>query len=259
MDKTSLGNRIKGYEKASEVHLLRRTPVLIRVDGRAFHTLTRGMERPFDDKLIDCMATTTQKLVENVDGCNFGYTQSDEITLLLTDYATLETQPWFDYRKSKIESMTAAMATAYFGRVFVENFPERFDNSVPLFDSRAFNVPREEVVNAFIWRQKDWTRNSIQMVGRSHFSQKQLHGKSCNDIQEMLFQEHGINWNDIETYKKRGMCVYRELIPVTKDEEPKLENFGLDIVYKLEYKIDLDIPIFTQNRNFIQKFVDVDI
>ncbi|MFW6122346.1 MAG: tRNA(His) guanylyltransferase Thg1 family protein, partial [Petrotogales bacterium] len=181
MDKTSLGDRMKtNYESVSQTKLLRRTPVIIRLDGKAFHTFTKGMKRPFDENLIQCMTTTTRNLVENIEGCEFGYTQSDEISLLLTDYKKFETQAWFDYKVQKIVSVAASMCTAYFNRIFFKNYGF---GKPAFFDARVFSIPKEEVVNYFIWRQQDATRNSIQMVGQSVFSHKELHGKSCDEIQ----------------------------------------------------------------------------
>lgn len=289
MKSDSLGNRMKGYEEVSSVKLTKRTPVIIRIDGRAFHTLTRGMKRPFDDSLIHCMTETTRLLVKNIEGCEFGYTQSDEISLLLTDYKRINTQSWFDNKVQKICSIAASMATAFFNKEFVEFFPAK---GLAFFDARAYNVPKEEVVNYFLWRQQDCTRNSIQMVGRAHFSQKELHQKSCDEIQEMLFSQKGINWNDIETYKKRGTSVYKVekyiifksslnpgdpcpkcKTPITSSNMaspirqfvdcPKCWKVnGENVIYtapkRTEYFIDRDIPIFTQDRNFIQKWVDVE-
>lgn len=249
MDKTSLGDRMKEYESIPALQLMRRTPVIIRLDGKAFHSFTRGMNKPFDDELIMCMYLTTQFLVQNIEGCDFGYTQSDEISLLLTDYKRIETQPWFDYKVQKMVSVAASMCTMAFNENFHGHFARTgrkdFLDRTAYFDARAFNIPRDEVVNYFIWRQKDWTRNSVQMLGRAHFSQKQLHGKSCDEIQELLFQEKGINWNDSKTYHKRGTCIHKI----------KVLNDGVE---RTGYKIDLEIPIFTQDREYIQKWVDVD-
>jgi tRNA(His) 5'-end guanylyltransferase len=217
---------------------MKRTPVIIRIDGKAFHTFTRGMDKPFDEKLMKCMQETTHELVKKIDGCYFGYTQSDEISLLLTDYRTLDTQAWFDYNIQKISSVTSSITTAYFNRNFVRIF-EKKDYDVAMFDARVSNYPKEEIVNYFIWRQQDATRNSIQMLGRAHFSQKEMHKKSCPMIQDMLFKEKGINWNDIETPKKRGTAVYYDF-----------DNS--------EYVIDCGIPIFTQDRDYITKYVNIE-
>ena len=268
MDKTSLGDRMKDYEKIPAIKLMRRTPVIIRLDGKAFHSFTRGMNRPFDDELILCMALATQYLVKNIEGCEFGYTQSDEISLLLTDYKKLETQPWFDYKVQKMVSVASSMCTLAFNENFQDQFAKKgrqeFLDRRAFFDARAFNIPRDEVVNMFIWRQQDWTRNSVQMVGRAKFSQKQLHGCSCDDIQELLWSVCGINWNDTETHKKRGICVYKRGV-VTEMKQKSIDvigdkaiSIGYDGVIRTEYFIDNDIPIFTQDRDFIQKWVDVD-
>jgi tRNA(His) 5'-end guanylyltransferase len=271
MKADSLGDRMKGYENISRNHLVRRVPVVIRLDGKAFHTLTRGMDRPFDDRLIKTMQETTQALVKNIEGCSFGYTQSDEISLLLTDYKNIETQAWFDYNVQKMTSVAASMCTAYFNGFFVKNFLDAGNGKVAFFDARAFNVPKDEVVNCFIWRQQDCTRNSIQMVGRAHFSHKELDHKSCDDIQEMLFSQKGINWNDTETFKKRGTCVYKRSVCIKdgltynlddkegypKSKEDRLQILGNPTI-RTEYVIDKESPIFTQDRNYIQKWVDVD-
>ena len=114
-----------------------------------------------------------------------------------------------------------------------------------MFDSRVFALPKEEVVNYFIWRQQDATRNSIQMVGQTNFSHKQLHKKSCDDIQEMLFQEKGINWDDIPTSQKRGVCVIKEQYKLNNEQN----------TFRTRWVVDPDIPIFTQDRNYIEKYL----
>lgn len=264
MTNDSLGDRMKGYESIPALQLMRRTPVIIRLDGKAFHTFTRGMNRPFDDRLIQTMQETTQALVKNIEGCNFGYTQSDEISLLLTDYKNLETQAWFDYKVQKMVSVAASMATAYFNGFLVKNFLDSGNGKVAFFDARAFNIPRDEVVNCFVWRQQDSTRNSIQMVARANFSHKELENKSCDEIQEMLWSQKQINWNDTPTHKKRGTCVYKKSVlhcaGYLNDKNYKGYDPTVPVsdVYRTEYFIDTEIPIFTQDRGFIQKWVDVD-
>lgn len=269
--------RMKNYEQISSHKLLPKVPVIIRLDGKAFHTLTRGMKRPFDDQFIECMHYTTQSLVRYIEGCEFAYTQSDEISLLLTDYSTILTQPWFDYKITKLVSVTSSMATAFFNKNFSIFFP---DKQPAFFDSRAFNLPKHEVVNYFYHRQLDATRNSIQAVGQANFSVKQLHGKSCDQIQEMLWQEKNINWNDIETHKKRGTCVYR-YVETRKSqfneydiclncktgklkrnpnniEKLKCDLCGVELplaISSVMYYIDKDIPIFSKNREYVEKFV----
>jgi len=250
MDKSTLGDRMKRYENAQQHFLTIRTPVIIRIDGKAFHTLTKELIKPFDDSFIMCMEYTMQKLVEDVEGCSFGYCQSDEISLLLTDYTKLETQPWFDNKLQKIVSVAASIATANFNNSYRNSFGfglMREINKLAYFDARAFNIPKEDVVNYFLWRQQDAIRNSIQGLGQANFSHKQLHGKSCDQIQEMLMTEKKINWDKIETHKKRGSCCYKAY----KDET------GLKL-NRIECVIDRKIPIFSKDRNYIQELVDVD-
>lgn len=264
-----LGTRIKNnYENIPKIKLMRRCPVIIRIDGRAFHTFAKGFNRPFDDILIKSMQQTMQYLCENIQGCVLGYTQSDEITLVLQDYKKLTSDAWFDYEVEKICSISASMTTLEFNRRFSENFEdwfksvntfeagrdtEKFEinnnlviayekalNKGAMFDSRCFNVPFEEVTNVLYWRQLDATRNSIQMVGQYYFSDKKLHNKSCNMIQEMLWSEKNVNWNDFPTYKKRGSCCIKII------DESKTPN-------RTKWVIDTDIPIFVRDgREYVE-------
>ena len=224
MNNSDLGKRMKEfYEQVPKTRLVRRMPVMIRIDGKAFHTFTRGFQKPFDDILIKSMQETMKYLCENIQGCVFGYTQSDEITLVLVDYKKLTSSAWFDYRVDKLCSISASMATMAFNKAFSFNMFKvaGLDNTLletyrkasekgAMFDSRCFNVPKEEVTNFVYWRQLDATRNSIQMVGQANFSHKQLQGKSCNMIQDMLFTEKGINWNDLPVVKKRGSACIKD-------------------------------------------------
>lgn len=228
----NLGQRMKeNYENVSKTRLVRRMPVAIRIDGKAFHTFTRGFKKPFDWILIESMQETAKYLCENIQGCVFGYTQSDEITLILVDYDKLETCAWFDYEVQKLCSIAASIATMKFNKVFDEKtndywFPQHYNiaevkireywsalrksaEKGAMFDARCFNIPKEEVTNLIYWRQLDATRNSIQMVGQANFSHKQLHGLSCNDIQNKLLTEKNINWNDFPIVAKRGTAVLK--------------------------------------------------
>jgi len=194
MSKDDLGDRMKGYENIERRYLTKRMPTLIRLDGKAFHSFTKGFKKPFDMVLMKTMWDTAKYLCENVMGCKIAYIQSDEITLLLTDYDTLTTQAWFDKNVQKIVSVSASMATMAFNNAFRVNSNEISDTNetfnkyakrfnTAMFDSRVYNIPKEEVCNAFIWRQQDATRNAIQMVGQANFSHKQLQNKTCNQIQ----------------------------------------------------------------------------
>lgn len=260
-----LGKRMKTfYEEIPKTKLMRRTPVMTRIDGKAFHTLTRGFNKPFDEVLMKAMQETMKYLCENIQGCVFGYTQSDEITLVLVDYQTLTTSAWFDYEVQKICSIAASMATMIFNREFskavdefakevgklqkerkFEDFYENGDRlraydkaleNGAMFDARCFNVPKEEVTNFVYWRQLDATRNSIQMVGQANFSHKELQGKSCNQIQDMLHEQKDINWNDFPTSQKRGSaCIKQDGEWIIDLEMPILKGEDREYVDKLIY------------------------
>ena len=283
MDKTTLGDRMKNnYENITRYYLTRRMPVIIRVDGRSFHTFTKGFKKPFDDVLVKTMQDTMKYLCENVQGCVLGYTQSDEISLVLTDYAELTTDAWFGNNLQKMCSVSASMATLAFNKFFSEQvqdfmyaccddfgddvLPEKQNDyelahnvyfkkfNAAMFDSRVFTIPKEEVCNYLIWRQQDATRNSIQSVGQANFSQKELHGKSCNNIQDMLMLQKSINWNDYSTTLKRGSCCIKIDDGITKYDE--VGNI-CDYIPSSKWVIDNEIPIFSQDRNYIEKLINV--
>lgn len=257
-----LGKRMKEYyESIPKTKLMRRTPVAIRIDGKAFHTFTKGFKRPFDELLIRSMQKTMKYLCENIQGCVIGYTQSDEITLILVDYKKLNSSAWFDYEVQKMCSVAASMATLAFNRAFNyevaaqtkhlyteylgggdATYIEALEKAMKagaMFDARVFNVPKEEVTNLIYWRQLDATRNSIQMVGQANFSHKELQNKSCNVIQDMLMVERGINWNDFPTHQKRGSCC--------------IKDTGSEIS---RWVIDTEIPIFkNEGREYIEKLI----
>lgn len=254
MKKDNLGDRMKEfYENRAKTKLIRCIPVIIRIDGKAFHTFTKGFEKPFDLVMVKAMQDTMKYLCENIQGCVLGYTQSDEITLVLVDYNKLDTDAWFDYDVQKLCSVSASMATLAFNRSlfnhfneFIFNLNEYKDDLISaykkaiktgaMFDARCFNVPKEEVTNCILWRQQDATRNSIQAVGQANFSHKELQGLSTNQIQELLFSKKEINWNNFPTHLKRGSCCIKK------------EN---------GWYIDEEIPIFTgEGREYIEKLIN---
>lgn len=266
-----LGKRMKDfYESIPKTRLMRRTPVAIRVDGKAFHTFTRGFQKPFDETLIQAMQETMKYLCENIQGCVLGYTQSDEITLILVDYKHLNSDAWFDYEVQKMCSIASSMATLAFNRAFERLYLEELSywgpeaKDIPdfilahdmarkrgaMFDARCFNIPREEVTNLIYWRQLDATRNSIQMVGQANFSHKELQNKSCNMIQDMLFQKKGINWNDYPTYMKRGSCCIKEWY---QSPEVDIKDGACP---RSRWVIDTEIPVFRgEDRVYIDKLI----
>ena len=256
-----LGTRMKTfYEQVPKTRLVRRMPVAIRIDGKAFHTFTRGFEKPFDEVLGRAMRETMKYLCKNIQGCVFGYTQSDEITLILVDYKKLNSDAWFDYEIQKICSIAASMATIAFNRSFRynaeiemvftkdEKYKETLLNTIvkgAMFDARCFNIPKEEVTNLIYWRQLDATRNSIQMVGQANFPHKELQNKTCNDIQDMLMLQKGINWNDFPTHQKRGSCCIKN---------HDYDEYGND--WGEGWRIDTEIPIFKgEDRKYIEKLI----
>lgn len=202
----SLADRIKRYEKTFSFQTLNRMPVMIRVDGRAFHTFTRGFRKPFDPNLIEAMVHAAAEVAKEMQGFKVAYVQSDEATFCLTDYDGLETQGWFDYDLSKMVSISAALMSVAFNSYFPAD--KRDLRPSPAFDSRAFSVPPDDVVNAFLWRAKDWERNSLQMYARSFFSHKQLLNKGHGEIHEML-HSIGKNWaTDLTDQEKNGTFIF---------------------------------------------------
>lgn len=285
-----LGKRMKEYyESIPKTKLMRRTPVAIRIDGKAFHTFTREFEKPFDKVLIKSMQETMKYLCENIQGCVLGYTQSDEITLILVDYKNLNSAAWFDYEVQKMCSIAASMATMAFNKFFVEEVRVWADKAFPtnylghtvreidelfvkdmelhkryiasinkgaMFDARVFNIPKEEVTNLIYWRQLDATRNSIQMVGQANFSHKKLQNRSCNAIQDMLLTEKDINWNDFPTHQKRGSCCIKSEVTTVGAslENGELKTWNTE---RPHWVIDTEIPIFKdENRSYIEKLIN---
>ena len=277
-----LGVRMKTfYEQIPKTKLMRRCPVAIRIDGKAFHTFTRGFQKPFDEVLIKSMQETMKYLCENIQGCVLGYTQSDEITLILVDYKKLTSSAWFDYEVQKICSIAASMATMAFNKFFADNVEKEIlsnsdkegnvvDDNLEIihinhvhsmrkgamFDARCFNIPKEEVTNLVYWRQLDASRNSIQMVGQANFSHKELQNKSCNDIQDMLMAQKSINWNNLPTYQKRGSCCVRNKIVIESDGVMATAQLRDTSKSENEWIIDTDIPIFKgEGREYIDRLV----
>ena len=273
------------YEQIPKIKLIRRMPVIIRLDGKAFHTFTKGFKKPFDEILIKTMQETTKYLCENIQGCVLGYTQSDEISLLLVDYKKLNSDAWFDYEVQKMCSIAASMVTMIFNKELIKNIKEydikcssmiqyvelqklhndyikELNKAVEkgaMFDAICFNIPKEEVTNYIYWRQLDASRNSVQMVGQANFSHKELKNKSCNNIQDMLMIQKGINWNDFPVYQKRGTCVIKEEYFINDKGEEIENDFIIDksvenITMRTRWFIDKNIPLFKgEDRNYVEK------
>lgn len=245
-----LGDRMKIYEMAEAGRtFLPRLPILCRLDGRAFHTLTRGMDRPFDDRFIDCMVATTKALVAEFHA-HVGYTQSDEITLLMNT----EGDPLFGGRPQKLTSVLAGYASASFGMLFSAAFPAK--RAVPCFDCRAWVVPsRDEAANVFLWREHDAKRNSVQMLAQAHFSHSQLQNQDTRQIMVML-ESQGIVWGNLPSRHKRGTYVRREVFTskftaVELDSlPPKHEaRSNPDLVVTRERLVEMDMPVLDMVPN----------
>lgn len=278
MDASDLAKRMKDYESIPKTKLMKRCPVICRIDGKAHHNFCRGFKRPFDEVYIKSMQETAKYLCENLQGVVMSYQQSDEITLVFVDYKKLNTSPYFDYEVQKLCSIIASMATMAFNKYFSNNTKEFIYNNGEnynkdsdeyklckvykiaaekgaMFDARVFNIPKEEVTNCIYWRQLDAYRNSIQIVGRANFSRKELQNKSCNDIQDMLMTQRGINWNDLPIYQKRGSCVIKEQYSAI---DLSTYNGNLSGITKSRWVIDKNIPIFKgDGRGYIERLIMV--
>lgn len=258
--KDTLGDRMKSfYEDRTRILVPRRTYTIIRVDGKAFHTYTRGLKRPFDPGLIEDMNETAAFLCKNIQGSKLAYVQSDEISILLTDFDNISTDMWFDGNIQKMSSISASLATARFNQLRMSRLCINKDSDgslnqtdinefkLAMFDSRVFQIPQlVEVENYFIWRQQDATRNSISSVAQSLYSPKELHGKKTDEMQEMIFQK-GINWNDYSFREKRGSIIGK----VSIDKKiPEKEEWVKRNIWR-----SVETPIFTQDREFLRNLI----
>lgn len=202
-DRTALGDRMKSYEATYRALLPRRTYTLLRLDGRAFHSYLRGCERPFDETFMADMDAVAETLCTEIAGAVFAYTQSDEISVLVSDFSSIGTEPWFGGVVAKQLSVSASLATAVLN--------ERRPGKRALFDARLFTLADPvEVANYYIWRQRDAVRNSISMAAQARFSHKRLHGVNSGGMQELLWSEAGVNWNDYPDGCKRGRITVRQ-------------------------------------------------
>lgn len=274
---TEFDKRMQNYKYTSDQSLMRRTPVIIQIDGMHFHTFTKGLDKPFDEILVRSMQDAAKYLCENIQGCVLAYTQSDEINLLLIDYQSLDSQAWFDNRIQKLTSAAASLATLEFNRKFaayvrfmkntIGNCPDNSDEKThetvkylkkfravkkgATFAACAFNLPPDEVTNFFYWRQQDAIRNSIQMVGQANFSHTELQYKSCENIKQMLKDKSVTTrgtikpWEDYPVSLQRGSCI------------TKISEICPDDSYERTYwEVDKNIPIFKGGgRGYIDQFV----
>ncbi len=248
--KDSFGDRMKMYEGIEAGRkFMPLLPIVARIDGRAFSKFTRGFAKPFDQRMSDAMIATTKYLVKHTNAL-MGYTQSDEINLVwLSD--DIKELVWFNGRISKMVSQLSAQATLVFYREVLKTMSEYADR-MPTFDARCWQVPNQaEAANALLWREQDATRNSIQMAGHTYFSAKQMHKKNTSEIQEMLFKEHGINWNNYPAFFKRGTFIQRRIseAPFSKNELSELSprhaaHTNPDLAIKRSVIAEIAMPPF---------------
>lgn len=280
--KDALGDRMKDfYEDRTRYKLARRTNTIIRIDGKAFHTYTKGLKRPFDEGLMEDMNKTTEFLCQNIQGAKFGYVQSDEISILITDYDDMSTHAWFDGNLQKMASIAASLATAKFNQLRLLrkskevqrplgdegekignlDYLDVQDFKLAMFDARVFQIPyQEEVINYFIWRQQDATRNSISSVAQAHLSPKELHGKKTSEMQDLLMLQRGINWNNFTSREKRGSLirkVEKKFIKPDSIEEaaktPKTRVIDDKHIYiRTKWEADPETPIFSQEKEYLR-------
>lgn len=248
-DRTSLGDRMKLHEQATRPVLPPRTPVILRVDGKAFHTFTRKAKKPFDDTLIDLMNETAKHLCKGIQGAQMAYVQSDEISVLIHGYKKYSSTPWFDNAVQKMTSVGASMATAALNCQLFDEGGHRFlEFSPPVyFDGRVFAMPEGDVNNYFLWRQQDCTRNSVQMVARSIFSHKECNNKNGQQLAEMCKQS-GVDYEAVPVKYRRGRVIYKETYPMT-------DGSGST---RTRWAVDENIPVFSEDKNYVEKYLQVE-
>lgn len=241
-DRTSLGDRMKSYEVASRTILPIRMPVVIRVDGKAFHSYCQGLDKPFDFNLVDAMNQVAIELCRNIQGAQMAYVQSDEVSILVHGYKNFDSQSWFDNQVQKMVSVSASIAAA----TMTAHSPKVFRGEVKpaFFDSRVFILPEAEVCNYFLWRQQDCTRNSKQMLARSIFSHKECDGKNGQELIEMCLAK-GHDWEKMATWMRRGRCVDRVTQYVTDN--------AVSPAVRHRWEINNQIPVFSEDRSYINR------
>jgi len=258
------GDRMKEYERIeTDRRFLPLLPVYARIDGRAFSKFTLGLKRPYDPALSAAMIETTKHLVEHTHA-RIGYTQSDEISLVWLSESH-DCQIFFDGKIHKMVSVLASMATAAFlahchGDAYLRRHLE--NRNLPTFDCRVFQLPNKvEAANALLWRELDAAKNSVSMAAHHYFSHEELQGVSSAEMQEMLWQRAGINWNDYPRFFKRGTFVRREKILRTLAVQdwariPEPHRPPLDARIMRSDVVEVDMPRFSTVTNRVEVVFD---
>jgi len=229
-EKSKLGNRMKEYEKCFSYKLTKNQDYIIRLDGRHFHSLTRSMDKPFDKDFIEVMRELSKLLLKEVQGAKLVYVQSDEISIYITDKITNETEPYFDNKLQKIVSITASFATMHFNKLISVRYPDK----AGMFDSRIFMIPEKELANYFIWRQRDWNRNSIQMLARAYYSDKECHKKGRLEMIDMV-KDKNVNWENLHPRLRNGTFYYKkDGVVTTFCEKIDYDSFYKEFIENVE-------------------------
>lgn len=267
------GDRMKGYEAGWDFRMPARLPVILRLDGNSFSKFTKsvGFEKPFDERMFEAMWAASRAVMNYCSGAQIAYTQSDEITILLRNDLTLNTQPFLANRVQKISSLCASVASVAFNRELW--MLEDWDTDA-VFDCRVFVVPPAEVTNVFLWRQLDAFKNCVSAYAYYMLAEKygkktafnMLHKKNTAEKQELVFQELGINVDKLPTHWKRGACIVRNTYDVSLIEAMGTEKFNKlladgkitdpdKMVTRSSWEIDREIPRFDTDRNYIERFL----
>ena len=257
----SLGDRIKNqYEDRTRYYLPRRTYTITRVDGKAFHTFTRGLNKPYDLDFMSCMDAAAISLCKEIAGARFAFVQSDEISILSTDFEDEGSQAWFDGNLQKWVSVSAATATAAFNNKVHEYIVKgnaklgTTKKPTAVFDARAFSIPDYiEVENYFVWRQQDAARNSVTLLASNYASHKQLHGKSTKDRHDVIHAA-GDNWANHPVRFKHGGVIRRNGVKEWgKDMEiqPEPSCYNVDGNWFLDH----ETPVFTQDKKYLRNLI----
>ena len=279
LEHSDLGKRMKeSYENRTRYHLPRRSYQILRIDGRAFHTFTKGCNRPYDTVLMEDMNLAAIALCKEIQGAKLAYVQSDEISVVITDFDSINTEAWFDNNIQKMASVSASIVTSVFNQArqlgsihkFYETYESDYGNGCDYdkiinvlknikqanFDSRVFTIAdRQEVLNYIYWRQQDCTRNSISMAAQSLFSHKELQGKKSPEMMDMMMLQKGVNWNNYPIGFKRGRIIRQRQIPDTatfvnkKTQQEETVSFE-----RSEWFVD-ETPIFTQNTEYLKNII----
>jgi tRNA(His) 5'-end guanylyltransferase len=266
---------MKTYENAFSNKFPIKHPLILRLDGVHFHTNVKrwNCKKPFDPELIDAMQFTAKVLCESISGAKIAYVQSDEITILIRDDMDFGTMPWYDKKINKIMSVVAAKASNAFNYCYHQMRGDAWENEdgemvyegktitlpdMAEFDCRGYILPENEINNAFLWRQNDCISNSVQMLGRAHFSHKELQRKSNDDIKSMLIKNRDTDWDELATECQRGACIIRKQFPKkipSRDDKGLIMHGLFDTIMVPAWTIDTEIPIFTEDTEYINQFM----